>query len=95
VKLLQALPCVFGAAEEKTLKSRRHLQHDWLPVVGQLVEIRRGDQVVREGIVDGVTTDGGILWLAADGAQPRSMFERSEGFSVWIEYKWESVSANQ
>jgi hypothetical protein len=91
VKLLQALPFVFLATGEKTPKIKRYLQHDWLPVVGQVVEVRRGDQTVREGTVDGVTADGGILWLAADGAQPRCMFERSEGYSVWIEYKWESV----
>jgi hypothetical protein len=77
------------------LKNLLHLQHDWLPVVGELVEIRHGHQPVRTGTVDGVTADGGILWLAADGAESRSMFERSQGFTVWIEYKWETAASTR
>jgi hypothetical protein len=75
------------------LKNKLHLQHDWLPVIGEVVEIRCGGEAVRTGIVDGVTADGGILWLTANGAEPRAMFERSQGFSVWIEYKWETASS--
>lgn len=75
------------------MKNQLHLQHDWGPVAGELVEVRHGGQAVRAGIVDGVTADGGILWLAAQGAEPRSMFERSQGFSVWVEYRWESAAA--
>jgi hypothetical protein len=77
------------------LKNKLHLQHDWLPVIGELVEIRHGGHAVRTGTVDGVTPDGSILWLAAYGAEPRSMLERSQGFSVWIEYKWESTATEQ
>lgn len=68
-----------------------HLQHDWLPLVGELVEIRHCGRAARIGVVDGVAADGSILWLAAFGAEPRSMFERSQGYSVWIEYKWETT----
>ncbi|BCW84027.1 hypothetical protein DM794_19805 [Paenarthrobacter ureafaciens] len=77
------------------MQDKLHLQHDWLPLVGELVEIRHQDRFVRAGFVDGVTSDGSILWLAAHGAEPRSMFERSQGFSVWIEYKWESTPTHQ
>ena len=75
------------------MKDNLHLQYDWLPVLGEMVEIRHGEQVVRTGIVDAVTPDGGILWLAAQATAPRSMFERSQGFSIWIEYKWESAAS--
>ncbi|MFJ4027512.1 hypothetical protein ACIPWF_09975 [Paenarthrobacter sp. NPDC089989] len=46
---------------------------------------------MRSGFVDGVTTDGSILWLAAYGAEPRTMFERFQGYTAWIEYKWETT----
>ncbi|MHC8609825.1 hypothetical protein ACW4FP_19470 (plasmid) [Paenarthrobacter ureafaciens] len=70
---------------------RFHLQHDWQPLVGELVEIRQHGQCVRSGFVDGVTADGSILWLAAYGAEPRAMFERFQGYTAWIEYKWETT----
>lgn len=66
-----------------------HLQHDWRPVAGQLVEIRRLGEVVCAGTVDAVTSDGSVLWLARDGAQERRLFERCEGYRVWIRYSWE------
>jgi hypothetical protein len=75
------------------VKNRVHLQLKWLPVVGEAVEIRLKDKIIRKGRVDGVTPDDQILWIAADGADPRAMFERAQDYSVWIEYRWETVSA--
>ena len=66
-----------------------HFQHEWQPVVGQFVEIRLNFNVVRRGIVDAVTNDDQIMWIAADGSLPRMMFERSDGYHLWISYKWE------
>ena len=74
------------------MKNKLHLQSHWFPVVGELVEIRLNDTTVRRGRVDGVTSDDQILWMAADGAELRAMFERSQDYSVWIEYKWETLS---
>jgi hypothetical protein len=70
--------------------NKLHLQSDWLPVVGEIVEIRLKDATVRRGRVDGVTSDDQILWMAADGAELRAMYERSQDYSVWIQYKWET-----
>lgn len=72
------------------MTKKLHQQYDWLPVVGEVVEMRQNEKTVRRGVVDGVTHDGGILWIAADGAEPRTMFERAQGFSVWIVYKWDT-----
>jgi hypothetical protein len=58
--------------------------------VGEIVEIRLKDTTVRRGRVDGVTSDDQILWMAADGAELRAMYERSQDYSVWIQYKWET-----
>lgn len=66
-----------------------HLQHDWVPVLGQTVEIRHWHSTVRAGRVDAVTQDGSILWLASEGHHPRCLFERAEGYQVWIQYTWE------
>ena len=75
------------------MKNRLHVQSNWSCVVGENVEIRLRDKTVRTGRVDGVTPDDQILWIAADGAASRAMFERSLHYSVWMEYRWETASA--
>jgi hypothetical protein len=44
---------------------------------------------VMDGVVESVTPDDQILWLAAHFPRPRTMIERAEGFAIWISYKWE------
>lgn len=66
------------------------IHHTWHPVIGQRVQMRSGGFIVREGIVDAVTLDDSILWIAGGELQPRSMFQRTEGFEVWLNYQWES-----
>jgi hypothetical protein len=66
-----------------------HLQYDWTSVIGEQVEIRNNGQAVRSGVVDCVTQDGSIVWLAAEGAFGREMVSRADGHEVWIDYKWE------
>jgi hypothetical protein len=68
----------------------RHRQLNWVPLLGQVIEIRKHATTIRVGRVDGVTADGMILWLEAHGAEPRTMYEHCEGFTAWIDYKWES-----
>jgi hypothetical protein len=67
-----------------------HFQHEWYPLVGQQVVVRLRGNVVRHGTVDAVTKDDEVLWLDLEGTAPRQLFERSEGFEVWIDYKWET-----
>lgn len=66
-----------------------HLQHDWRPLAGHAVEIRRYGEFVCAGTVDAVAPDGDILWMAPEGVRVRRLFERSEGYQVWIRYNWE------
>jgi len=66
-----------------------HIQSDWLPLVGEVVEVRLHSEYVRRGIVDAVTNDNSILWLAVDGVNPRTMVQRWDGYEIWIDYKWE------
>ncbi|AOY71059.1 hypothetical protein IG195_15870 [Arthrobacter sp. TES] len=67
-----------------------HLQPKWQPLIGQLVIVKLQDEEIRRGVVDAVTDDDQILWLDTDGAEPRRLFHRAEGFKVWIDYKWET-----
>jgi hypothetical protein len=68
-----------------------HIQYDWLPAVGETVEIRRAGRTIRAGTVDAVAADGSLLWLATEGLHLRALFERSEGYEVWIPHKWEQL----
>ncbi|MGG6383245.1 MULTISPECIES: hypothetical protein [Micrococcaceae] len=58
---------------------------DWGRFVGAEVEIRRRGRLVRAGVVDAVAADVAMLWLAADGAESRRIFEAAEGFEVWAD----------
>lgn len=66
------------------------IHHTWHPVIGQRVQMRCSGIIRREGIVDAVTLDDAILWIAGGVLQPRMMFQRTDGFEVWIDYRWES-----
>jgi hypothetical protein len=55
---------------------------DWSSLVGSWVEVRRDQCFVRSGRVEVVTGDPAILWIAADGAHPRELFEAAEGFEA-------------
>lgn len=61
------------------------LRHDWALAKGQIVEVRHDIVPARTGLVDEVTVDGSILWLAAEGAATRVMIDRSEGYEVWAD----------
>ncbi|MGJ3190145.1 hypothetical protein [Paenarthrobacter sp. FR1] len=45
------------------------------------------------GIVDAVTIDDEILWLASDGVNQRRLISKADGFEVWMTYKWETAGA--
>lgn len=73
------------------MKDKVHFQRDWYQVVGEHVQVRLGNREVRSGVVEAVTADDGILWIAASGGESRALYERAQGYSVWIEYKWETL----
>lgn len=71
-------------AIQKVPPTVNYLQRDWYPVIGESVELRRHDQPVRYGVIDAVTGDDAILWLAANGIHQRQLFTREDGYQVWI-----------
>lgn len=75
------------------MKDQLHLQNEWHPVVGKLIQIRRGNCIVRNGLVEAVTPDDATMWMAADGAEHRTLYEHAQGYSVWVKYDWENAPA--
>lgn len=57
----------------------------WFALVGARVEIRNGGRTVRAGTVEDAMPDSSVLWLAADGNQPRALYEAAEGYEAWTE----------
>jgi hypothetical protein len=58
---------------------------DWQRLVGSVVEVRRGRKLIRTGVVDAAMPDSSALWLSASATDSRTLYERSLGYSVWIE----------
>jgi hypothetical protein len=52
--------------------------------VGDIVEIRRNEDVVRRGIVEEEMPDGSGLWLAADVTDRREYFHKDLGYVLWV-----------
>lgn len=57
---------------------------DWDLLPGTLVEVRLRGSSIRTGRVDAVSLEAEVLWLANDGAYPRQLFEKAEGYEVWL-----------
>lgn len=64
------------------MPARKH--DDWALLVNTPVEIRREGEVLRVGVVEDAMPDSSALWIAAEGALPRQMFEASLGHEVWF-----------
>jgi hypothetical protein len=63
-----------------------HLQPDWQRALGQRVEIWKDGRFVRSGTVEVVMPDSTLLWLSAEGALPRQIMSREEGYSVFAHF---------
>ena len=57
---------------------------DWSRLIGIPVEVRKGFEHVRSGVVDDAMEDSSALWLAADASAGRALFAAAEGYEVWI-----------
>lgn len=61
----------------------RALRHDWAQLTGHVVEVWLKDDRIMSGVVEQAAADDSVLWLAADGAEPRRLFDKSTGYQVW------------
>lgn len=57
---------------------------DWWRVVGAVVEVRRDGRHLRSGLVEAVTRDGAVAWLAQDGPVERMLIDKESGHTIWI-----------
>jgi len=56
---------------------------NWNDLAGRAVQIRKDGRIIRNGYVEAVTPAADILWLGVYGAEPRALFEKAEGYTVW------------
>lgn len=63
---------------------KAHKSDDWRQLTGKIVEIRRRGRSIRVGQVDAVSADGMIVWVAGSGVETRALFEKCQGFQLWI-----------
>jgi hypothetical protein len=57
----------------------------WKRLIGLPVEIRQAGHTVASGTVDDAMPDSSILWLAPNGPQHRTMYERSLKYEAWVD----------
>ena len=57
---------------------------DWPRLRGAEVEIWLDGTLQRTGVIDEVTEDSAIAWVAADAKEPRRLLERASGFELRI-----------
>lgn len=64
---------------------KKYTRDEWRRLTNTPVEIRRLGEMIRRGTVKDVMPDSSVIWVAADHENPRTLFEASEGFEVWLE----------
>lgn len=57
---------------------------DWSTLEGVVVEIWRGGSLVRRCLIDAATKDSSVVWSAADGNNPRRLWDKNEDFEVRV-----------
>lgn len=63
---------------------RAYLFEEWQRLEGAVVRVCRDGKPVRTGVIDDVTPDGSIVWIAQEGVLGRSLFHKAEGYELWI-----------
>ncbi|MCM0616909.1 MULTISPECIES: hypothetical protein [Micrococcaceae] len=58
---------------------------NWRSLVGLKVQIWRGDEIVDQGVVEAVTSDGSVVWLTQTGAVERRMVVKERGAGIRIQ----------
>jgi hypothetical protein len=56
--------------------------NDWNMLVGRMVELRRGGQLVRTAEVEDATWDSSVMWLRFDGNHGRQLISKTDGYEV-------------
>ncbi len=73
-------PALPNTADERGMYAYKR----WSLLKGEPVEVRFSGKTVRSGFVDTAMPDDSALWLAAEGADGRRLFEAADGYEVWV-----------
>lgn len=55
---------------------------DWTDLLGREVRIQKYGRTIRQGKVDAVGATADTLWVAASGVEPRSLYEKAQGYTA-------------
>jgi hypothetical protein len=55
---------------------------DWKDLAGRQVQVQREGRTIRTGYVKDVAVIADALWLEAYGAEPRTLYEKAQGYTV-------------
>ncbi|MFD1210454.1 hypothetical protein ACFQ36_00150 [Arthrobacter sp. GCM10027362] len=55
---------------------------EWKDLVGRQVQILKDGRTIRTGHVEAVSAAAGALWIAAQGVEPRALYEKAQGHTV-------------
>lgn len=65
------------------MKGSRMRDHaDWKDLVGMQVQVQKEGRTIRTGYVKDVAATADALWLEAYGAEPRTLYEKAQGYTV-------------
>jgi hypothetical protein len=57
---------------------------DWRRLIGAVVDVRQAGRHFRSGLIEAVTSDDAIAWLAQDGPVGRMLIDKKSGHTIWI-----------
>lgn len=55
---------------------------EWNDLLGKQVQVRLGGRIIRTGYVEAVTVAADALWIAAEGVEPRVLYEKARGHTM-------------
>ncbi|MEV8147448.1 hypothetical protein AB0O52_04775 [Arthrobacter sp. NPDC080073] len=54
----------------------------WSDLFGRKVQVHKDGRTVRTGYVEAVTVAADALWIAAEGVEPRALYEKAQGYTI-------------
>ncbi len=57
-------------------------QADWKDLAGRQVQVRKEGRTIRTGHVKDVAVTADALWVESYGADPRTLYEKAQGYTV-------------
>lgn len=55
---------------------------DWKDLVGRHVQVQKDGRAIRTGYVKDVAVTADVLWLEAYGIEPRTIYEKAQGYTI-------------